>query len=260
MTDATFVPKQAFIARNRAESAVSDSRQTIMSHYENAWQAVRARIAKAALRAHRNPDSVTLTVVTKTFPAAAVRAVHALGQRSFAESYVQESVAKRAELADLMDIRWRMIGPLQANKSAAAARGFDAVESVDRLRLAQRLSDQRGDDLPPLEVLVQVNISGEVTKSGVVPDAAVALARQVAALPRLALRGFMGIAAPAVPADVQRQQFARLRQCLDDARAAGLDVATLSMGMSDDLEAAIAEGSTEVRVGSAILGHRSSVQ
>ena len=227
-----------------------------MSHYEKAWQAVKARIAQAARMAGRSPDEVTLTAVSKTFAPEAVRAVHALGQRIFAENYVQEGVAKRQALADLADIEWRLVGPLQANKTGVAAQAFNAVESVDRLRIAERLSAQRGDDLPPLEVLIQVNISSEVTKSGVAPGDALALARQVAALPRLRLAGFMGIAAPGADPGEQRRQFRQLRDCLVRARSEGLALESLSMGMSADLEAAVAEGSTEVRIGSAIFGGR----
>ncbi len=234
-----------------------------MSHYEKAWQAVMNRIGAAARMAGRPPSDIRLLAVSKTFPAEAVRAVHACGQRAFGENYVREALAKREALADL-DIEWRLIGPLQSNKAAAAARLFDAVESVGDLRTAQRLSAARAARVPdtaaaprgPLRVLVQVNISDEASKSGVRPDGALALARDIAGLPALALQGFMGIAAPDVAEDVQRAQFRVLRQCLDDARADGLDVDTLSMGMSGDLELAIAEGSTEVRVGSAIFGAR----
>jgi PLP dependent protein len=231
-----------------------------MSHYEKAWQAVKARIAQAARMAGRSPDEVTLTAVSKTFAPDAVRAVHALGQRVFAENYVQEGVAKRQALADLADIEWRLVGPLQANKTAIVAQAFSAVESVDRLRIAERLSAQRGEGLPPLEVLIQVNISSEVTKSGVAPGDALKLACQVAGLPRLRLAGFMGIAAPGADPGAQRRQFRQLRECRDQARGVGLALDTLSMGMSTDLEAAVAEGSTEVRIGSAIFGARERVQ
>lgn len=227
-----------------------------MSHYEKAWQAVMTRIANAAREAGRNPSDVRLLAVSKTFAADAIRGVHACGQRAFGENYVQEAEAKRALLTDLADIEWRLIGPLQSNKAAAAAQAFDAVESIDRLRIAQRLSAARMGSAGALDVLVQVNISDEPTKSGVHFDDALALARDVARLPNLRLRGFMGIAAPGIGADAQRAQFRGLRQCLDDARDDGHDVDTLSMGMSDDMDAAIAEGSTEVRIGSAIFGAR----
>ena len=223
---------------------------------EKAWQAARTRIDAAARAAGRDPSTVRLVAVSKTRSADDVRAAHALGQREFAENYVQEAQAKRAALAGLAGVRWRLIGPLQSNKAAVAAEVFDAVESVDRAKIAERLSAARAAGRPPLEVLVQVNISGEATKSGVDPGGAVALARLVAALPRLRLAGFMGIAEPTRDPDRQRAQFAILRACLERARAEGLDVATLSMGMSDDMESAIAEGATELRLGTALFGPR----
>jgi len=227
-----------------------------MGPYDKAVQDVKARIARAARDAGREPAEVTLLAVSKTFPAAAIRAVHGAGQRAFGENYVQEGVAKRAQLADLADLEMVLIGPLQGNKTREAAATFDRVESVDRLKIAERLSAQRPPDRGPLSVLVQVNISGEATKSGVAPGAAVALAQAVAALPRLAFRGFMGIAEPTSDVARQRAQFATLARCRDAARAAGLAADTLSMGMSDDMEAAIAEGATEVRIGTAIFGKR----
>jgi len=227
-----------------------------MGHYEKAWQAVRARIEEATRAAGRSPRDVQLLAVSKTFPAEAVRAVHDAGQRAFGENYVQEAAAKRAALADLADVSWHMIGPLQSNKTAVAAATFDWVETVDRLKIAQRLSAQRPPGMPPLCVCVEVNVSGEASKSGVAPEQAAALAREVAALPNLRLRGIMGIPAPTTDVAALRAQFRRLRECFDACRAAGLDVDTLSMGMSADLEHAIAEGATEVRVGTAIFGER----
>ncbi|MEO8849335.1 MAG: YggS family pyridoxal phosphate-dependent enzyme [Casimicrobiaceae bacterium] len=227
-----------------------------MSHYENAWQAVMQRIAIAARDAGRTAADVRLLAVSKTFPAGAVRAVHACGQRAFGENYVQETVAKKALLEDLPGIEWRLIGPLQSNKTALAAGLFDAVETIDDLRIARRLATARTAAATPLRVLVQVNISGEASKSGVRADEALPLAREVARLPGLALDGFMGIAAPDAGADVQRLQFCALRQCFERAIDEGLAVNTLSMGMSGDLELAIAEGATEVRVGSALFGAR----
>ena len=227
-----------------------------MSHYEKAWQAVRLRIEAATLAAGRAPGSVRLLAVAKTFPADAVRAVWALGQRAFGENYVQEGAAKRESLRDLTDVEWHLIGPLQSNKSALAATAFDWVETVDRLKIAQRLSAQRPHDAADLNVCIQVDVSGEASKSGVAPGAAVALAQEVALLPRLRLRGIMGIPAPTADVGLQRAQFRALRECFEQCRAAGLAVDTLSMGMSADLEAAIAEGSTEVRVGTAIFGVR----
>jgi len=227
-----------------------------MSQYENAWQAVRTRIADAARAAGRAPESVHLLAVSKTFPADAVRALHALGQRAFGENYVQEAAAKRESLGDLGDVEWHFIGPLQSNKTGQAAEIFDWVESVDRLKIAQRLSAQRPPSKPPLSVCVQVNASGEATKSGVAPQEALALAREVAALPRLRLRGIMGIPEPTDDAGLARAQLRVLRDCFMACRAHGLDVDTLSMGMSADLELAVAEGATEVRIGTALFGSR----
>jgi PLP dependent protein len=227
-----------------------------MSHYEKAWQAVSERIDVAVQNAGRPAGSVRLLAVSKTFPAEAVRAVYAAGQRAFGENKVQEGAAKRQALADLRDVEWHLIGPLQTNKSRAAAASFDWVESVDRLKIAQRLSAQRPQSMGPLDVLVQVNVSGEASKSGVVPDQALALARGVAELPRLRLRGIMGIPAPTDDVAQQRAQFRLLRQCFEQCNAAGLAVDTLSMGMSGDLEAAVAEGATQVRIGTAIFGAR----
>ena len=227
-----------------------------MSPLETAWQGTQDRIARAARAVSREPSSVRLLAVSKTMPAAAIRAVHALGQRAFGENYVQEAVEKRAALADLADLEWHLIGPLQGNKARLAAETFDWVESVDRLKIAERLAAARPAGRPALDVLVQVNVSGEVTKSGVSPPQAVGLAQAVAGLPRLRLRGIMGIPAPDDDAARQRAAFAALRACFDACRAAGLAVDTLSMGMSADLEAAIAEGSTQVRVGTAIFGPR----
>jgi hypothetical protein len=220
------------------------------------WLALAARIARAAQAAGRDPATVALLAVTKTFPAEAVRAAHALGQRAFGENYVQEALAKMDATADLAGIEWHLIGPLQSNKARDAAERFAWVHTIDRAKIALRLSQARPDGLPPLDVCVQVNISGEATKSGVAPADALALALAVARLPRLRLRGFMGIAEPTEDFARQRAEFRVLRECLDAARAAGLALDTLSMGMSADLEAAIAEGATLVRVGSALFGAR----
>ena len=227
-----------------------------MARHDKALQEVMARVAQAARAAGREPDEVTLLAVSKTFPSAAVRAVHEAGQRAFAENYVQEAAAKRAALADLVGLEWVLIGPLQSNKAALAAKLFDRIESVDRLKIAQRLSALRPADASPLAVLVQVNISGEASKHGVSPGGAVLLAADIASLPRLVFRGFMGIAEPTSELARQHVQFAALRRCRDQARALGLAADVLSMGMTADLEAAIAEGSTQVRVGTAIFGER----
>ena len=228
----------------------------IMSHYEKAWQAMSVRIADAAQAAGRDRNSVKLLAVSKTFPAEAVRSVHALGQRAFGENYVQEAIEKQRALADLRDIEWHLIGPLQSNKARLAAEAFDWVETIDRLRIAERLAAARRPERGPLNVLIQVNASLESTKSGVPPAEALALARDVHRLPRLTLRGIMGI--PEATDDVarQREQFRVLRACFDACRAADLPMDTLSMGMSADAEAAIAEGATEVRLGTAIFGPR----
>ena len=228
----------------------------IMVPYEKALQAVHARIDRAAQAAGREPASVRLLAVSKTFAPSAIRAVHALGQTAFGENYVQEALPKIESLADLGDVEWHMIGPLQGNKAKAAAERFAWVHTVDRERIAERLSAARPASLPPLSVCVQVNASGEATKSGVAPGDGVELATIVARLPRLALRGIMGIPEPTDDAARQRAQFRVLRECFDACRAAGLAVDTLSMGMSADLEAAIAEGATLVRVGTAIFGPR----
>jgi pyridoxal phosphate enzyme (YggS family) len=220
------------------------------------WLALKARIARAAAAAGRDPGTIAVLAVTKTFGPDAVRAAYALGQREFGENYVREGVAKMDATADLAGVRWHLIGPLQGNKAKEAAARFAWVEAIDRLAIAQRLSRSRPADMPPLDVCIQVNISGETSKSGVPAAAAVPLAQAVAALPRLRLRGLMGLAEPTADVARQRAQFRSLRECFDACRAAGLPVDTLSMGMSADLDAAIAEGSTMVRVGSAIFGAR----
>jgi PLP dependent protein len=227
-----------------------------MFQYEKAWQAVMARIGRAAALAGRSPESVRLLAVSKTFPAQAVRAVHALGQRAVGENYVQEALAKMETLTGLPDLEWHLIGPLQSNKTGLVAARFAWVHSIDREKIAARLSAARPVSCAPLNVCVQVNISGEASKGGVAPGQAVALGRAVAALPRLRLRGVMGIPEPDEDLRTQRLQFGRLRECYDACRAAGLAVDTLSMGMSADLEVAIAEGATMVRVGSALFGAR----
>ena len=213
---------------------------------------VRERIREAAQASQRNPDSVRLLAVSKTHPAQAVREANASGQVDFGENYLQEALAKQLELADL-DLAWHFIGPIQSNKTKAIAEHFHWVHSVDRLKIAQRLSEQRPDHLPPLNVCLQVNVSGETSKSGCAPEELPALAQAVTQLPRLRLRGLMTIPEPSDDPQAQREPLARLRQ-LRDALNADLD--TLSMGMSQDLEAAIAEGATWVRIGTALFGAR----
>ncbi len=217
-------------------------------------QATKNRIAAACVSAGRAPDAVRLLAVSKTFPASAVREAFAAGAQAFGENYVQEGLAKIEALIDLRSqLEWHLIGPLQSNKTRPVAEQFDWVHSVDRLKTAQRLSEQRPTGLPPLNVCLQINISGEASKSGLLPAEAVPLARQVATLPRLRLRGLMAIPEPGPEATAQHRAMAAL---FDALKAEGLAVDTLSLGMSADLEAAIAAGSTMVRVGTAVFGTR----
>lgn len=228
-----------------------------MATIANNLQLVNGRINQACARVGRPPDSVTLLAVSKTFPAVTVREAFHAGQRCFGENYVQEAVDKVAELADLRSqITWHLIGPLQSNKTRVAAETFDWVHTIDRLKIAQRLSEQRPAGLPPLQVCVQVNTSFEASKSGVPPDEALALAQAVAALPRLTLRGVMALPAPSEDVAVQHQALHAVRVVFDTLLAHGLPLDTLSMGMSADLEAAIEQGSTLVRVGTALFGKR----
>ena len=220
-------------------------------------QEVRGRIAQACAAVKRPVQSVTLLAVGKTFDAAALREAHAAGQRAFGENYVQEALAKIEALADLRpQLEWHLIGPLQSNKTREVAAAFDWVHSIDRLKIAERLAAQRPAGLPPLSVCLQVNVSGEASKSGLRPEDVAPLAHAVAALPRLRLRGLMAIPEPASGFEAQRAPHRRLAELLAALRAEGLALDTLSMGMSADLEAAIAEGATIVRVGSAIFGAR----
>ena len=218
-------------------------------------QAVKARIAGAARAAGRDPGAVTLLAVSKTHAPALIREAHAAGQRAFGENYVQEAEKKMAQLAHL-PLEWHLVGPLQSNKTRVVAERFQWVHTVDREKIARRLSEQRPPGLAPLEVLLQVNVSGEDSKSGVAPREAPALARAVAMLPRLRLRGLMAVPAPTTDAQLQRARFRELRGIFESLRREGLALDTLSMGMSDDMEAAIAEGSTMVRIGTAIFGQR----
>ncbi|CAM5788722.1 Pyridoxal phosphate homeostasis protein OS=Rhizobacter sp. Root404 OX=1736528 GN=ASC76_20990 PE=3 SV=1 [Rhizobacter fulvus] len=221
-------------------------------------QQVHERVAAACTQATRPVRSVTLLVVSKTFDAGAVREAVAAGEHRFGENYVLEGVEKIAALADLRaQLEWHLIGPLQSNKTRIVAEQFDWVHSVDRLKIAQRLSEQRPAHLPPLQVCLQVNISGEPSKSGLRPDEVPDVARAVDMLPRLTLRGLMAIPEPATDLAAQRAPHRALRELLTRLRAGGLTgLDTLSMGMSADLEAAIAEGATIVRIGSAIFGAR----
>ena len=218
-------------------------------------QAVRQRVADAARACGRDPAAVGLIAVSKTFGADAVAAAHACGQRVFGENYVQEAVDKIVALASL-ELEWHFIGPIQSNKTRQIAENFAWVHSVDRAKIAERLSAARPDALAPLQVCIQINIGDENTKSGVAPADAPALARAIAALPRLKLRGLMTIPPASDDPAQQRRYFAELRKLKEQLAMAGVALDTLSMGMSADLEAAIAEGATLVRVGTAIFGQR----
>ena len=226
-----------------------------MTMIANNLQQLRARLQQACTQAGRAPQEVTLLAVSKTFGADAVLEAHAAGQNAFGENYIQEAVEKITALAHL-PLQWHCIGPIQSNKTRPVAEHFDWVHTVDRLKIAQRLSEQRPAHLAPLQVCIQVNVDGGPTKSGVAPQDALALARQVAVLPRLQLRGLMCIPEPAPDFVASCAVFARAKALFDAIRAAGLPLDTLSMGMSADLEAAVASGSTLVRVGSAIFGKR----
>jgi len=224
-------------------------------------QAVRERISLATRAAGRDEGSVRLLAVSKTQAAAAVQVAAQAGQRAFGENYVQEGIAKMDALRGRIEdaepaLEWHLIGPLQSNKTRVVAERFDWVHAVESARIARRLSDARPADGPPLNVLIQVNVSGEASKSGVGVDEVPALAQEMAALPRLHLRGLMAIPEPTDDRALQRRRFATVRECFASLRAAGLDVDTLSMGMSADMEAAIAEGATMVRIGTAIFGER----
>jgi PLP dependent protein len=220
-------------------------------------QEVRRRIADACAAAGRSAEHVTLLAVSKTFGAEAVREAHAAGQHAFGENYVQEALAKIEALADLRaQLQWHLIGPLQSNKTRAVAAAFDWVHSVDRLKIAQRLSEQRPAGLPALQLCLQVNISAEASKSGLLPAEVPAVALAVAALPRVRLRGLMAIPEPAADPAAQRVPHRALRELMAALNAQGQALDTLSMGMSADLEAAVAEGATLVRVGTAVFGKR----
>jgi pyridoxal phosphate enzyme (YggS family) len=232
-----------------------------MSAIKAGLQAVRGRIAAAARAAGRTEDCVELIAVSKTFSAEHVLEAVACGQRVFGENYAQEGVAKiaavRAALAQQAEtLAWHFIGPIQSNKTRLIAEHYDWVQSVERLAIAQRLSQQRPPHAAELQLCIQVNISGEISKHGVAPREALELAQQVSRLPRVRLRGLMAIPEPSESAERMRAQFRALRECKDSLSQVGLAVDTLSMGMSDDLEWAIAEGATMVRVGRAIFGER----
>ncbi|HEV7856867.1 MAG TPA: YggS family pyridoxal phosphate-dependent enzyme [Herminiimonas sp.] len=230
-----------------------------MSAIRQNLQAVRQRIHEAADSAQRDEHDILLLAVSKTFDADAVIDAAGAGQRAFGENYLQEALDKiatiRAARPDL-PLEWHFIGPIQSNKTRPIAEHFDWVHSVDREKIAQRLSEQRPAALPPLNICLQVNISGEASKSGVMPGDVIAVARTIAALPRIRLRGLMAIPEPEPDEAQQRVPFRQLRALFDQLRAEGLPLDTLSMGMSADMPAAIAEGATIVRIGSAIFGTR----
>ena len=229
----------------------------IMSPIADHIEAVRQRIRQAALACQRDPATITLMAVSKNFPANAVLAAFEAGQTTFGESYVQEAVPKVQQFAHLHGrISWHFIGPLQSNKVRLVAESFDWMHSVDRLKIAQRLSELRPAELPPLQICIQVNIDNEATKSGVTPGDVQALAEAIQALPRLTLRGLMAIPAPHDDPLRQRAGFKELADLKHQLAGRGIPLDTLSMGMSDDLESAIAEGATIVRVGTAIFGER----
>lgn len=213
------------------------------------------RVRRSAEKSQRKPEEVHILAVSKTRPAGDIRCAWRHGLTDFGESYLQEAEAKIAELRDL-PLTWHFIGPIQSNKTRAIAGIFDWVHSIDRGKIARRLNEHRPEQLPPLQVCLQVNISGEASKSGVATDALPALAEEVDNLPRLQLRGLMAIPAPTEDSGRQREAFARLRMALEDLRAGRPGLDTLSMGMTGDLEAAIAEGATIVRVGEGIFGPR----
>jgi pyridoxal phosphate enzyme (YggS family) len=226
-----------------------------MATIQSNLQAVNERIATACAAAGRDRASVQLVAVSKTWPAAAVQEAAAAGQIDFGENYLQEALDKIAALSALR-LRWHFIGPIQSNKTRPVAEHFDWVHSVDREKIAERLNAQRPEGLPALNVCIQVNISGETSKSGIEPAALGPLAREVARMPRLRLRGLMSVPEPTGDEALSRRRFASLRDLLEGLKRDGLAVDTLSMGMTADLEAAVAEGATMVRIGTAIFGSR----
>jgi pyridoxal phosphate enzyme (YggS family) len=226
-----------------------------MTSISERLQAVKSRLRQAETEAGRAPESVALIAVSKTQPADAIREAHAAGQRAFGENYLQEALEKMAALADL-PLEWHFIGPIQSNKTRPIAENFTWVHGIDRLKIAQRLSDARPTGLPPLNICIEVNVSGEESKGGLEPNDVQALADAIAQLPGLKLRGLMAIPAPTNDIALQRQQFRMLRELLESLKQRGLALDTLSMGMSEDFPAAIAEGATLVRIGTAIFGPR----
>jgi len=228
-----------------------------MNTIASALQAVKERIAACAKAAHRAPQEIQLVAVSKTFPVRKIEEAYRAGQNSFGESYAQEGVEKILALKSL-PLEWHFIGPIQSNKTRLIAEHFSWVHSIGRSNIAERLSQARPAGQPPLQVCIQVNISGEAGKSGVAPGELVPLAKFVQTLPRLQLRGLMAIPQPTSDFELQRSRFRQLRELKNAFAAEGILLDTLSMGMSQDLEAAILEGATIVRVGTAIFGDRKS--
>lgn len=229
-----------------------------MNTIAESLQSLKRRITEAEQRFGRRPGSVTLLAVSKVHPAAAIKEAYSAGQRAFGENYLQEALVKIHELTDL-DLEWHFIGPIQSNKTRLIAEHFHWVHSVDRLKIARRLSEQRGANLPPLNVCVQVNVSDELSKSGVTLDEVSDLVLAVAELPQIHLRGLMTIPLPSAEFNAQRAPYRTLRSALERLSASGPPLDTLSMGMTADMEAAIAEGATIVRVGTAIFGARDKI-
>ena len=226
--------------------------QTIADRLTNARQEIEHAIANA----HRPAHCVQLLAVSKTKPVSDITAAYEAGQRQFGENYIQEGVSKIEQLKTLTDIEWHMIGPIQSNKTKVVAEHFDWVQSIDRLKIARRLNDQRPEDMPPLNVCIQLNIEQETTKSGIIPDELPALVQEILNLPRLSLRGLMAIPAADVTPQAQHQTLAALQSLYNDLAAQVDTVDTLSVGMSGDMCEAIAHGSTMVRIGTAIFGAR----
>ena len=231
------------------------NQQVMMTNIDSALQSVKKRIATAAINANRQPDEIMLLAASKTNPAEQVKKAWLAGQTIFGENYLQEALEKILALSDL-PIEWHFIGPIQSNKTKRIAENFAWVHSVDRKKIADRLSRDRPKTLPPLQVCLQVNVSGENTKSGISPESAPELATYVAGLPRIKLRGLMAVPELTTATALQRSQFNMLRKIYDQLRKDGFDLDTLSMGMSEDMDVAIAEGATIVRIGTSIFGPR----
>lgn len=236
-------------------ASVVGSDQLPAADIASALARVRARIEQAERRFGRVPGSVSLLAVSKKKPPAAIRIAYGAGQTAFGENHLQEATGKMDALADL-PLEWHFIGPIQSNKTRPIAARFDWVHSIDRIKVARRINEQRPDDLPPINACIQINVSDEPTKSGIRFDELLDFAREIGTLPRLRLRGLMAIPKPTADLESQRIPMRKLRSALEELRDQGIDLDTLSMGMTDDMEAAIAEGATIVRVGTAIFGGR----